>query len=298
MKLSIKEKRYSKLYEWLKELKVLVWFNGKLVPKDKIKIDMFDRGFMYGDGVFESLRTYNGKPFMLDEHLKRLYKAAKRVSIKAPDLRTAVLRTIKANGFDRSYIKIIVTRGVAGGHGLDISNVLTKPTAIVMVDRLKDYPADTYMKGWRAVITDIRRGDTLADIKTLNYANNILAKLEASRQKANEAIMLTNKGFLAEGTVSNLFFVKRGTIYTPSVKTGILEGITRDVVLKIARRSGIRAAEGFYKARELYSADESFITSSSSGIVPIVSVDGKKIGSGKPGMITRRLMELYERKIG
>jgi len=148
-----------------------------------------------------------------------------------------VLRTIKANGFDRSYIKIIVTRGVAGGHGLDISNVLTKPTVIVIVDKLKDYPADTYMKGWRAVITDIRRGDTLANIKTLNYANNILAKLEASRQKANEAIILTHKGFLAEGTVSNLFFIKRGNIYTPSVKTGILEGITRDIVIELAGKA-------------------------------------------------------------
>jgi branched-chain amino acid aminotransferase len=277
---------------------VLVWFNGKLVPREKVKIDMLDRGFMYGDGVFESLRTYNGKPFMLDEHLKRLYKAAKRVSIKAPPLKNAVLRTIKANGFDQSYIKIIVTRGVAGGHGLDIRNVLTEPKVIVIVDKLKDPPADIYMKGWRAIITDIRRGDSLANIKTLNYANNILAKLEASRKKANEAIMLTHKGFLAEGTVSNLFFVKRGKLYTPSIKTGILKGITRDIVIGIAKRSHIKVLEGFYKEQELYSAEESFITSSGSGLVPIVSVNGRKIGNGKPGKITRRLMEAYERKIG
>jgi branched-chain amino acid aminotransferase len=275
---------------------MFVWFNGRLAPRNKVKIDMFDRGFMYGDGVFESLRTYNGKPFMLDEHLKRLYKAAKLISIEAPDLKNAVLRTLKANGFRQSYVKMIVTRGIASGHGLDVSNVLTKPTILIIVDKLKDYPADTYMKGWRAVTTDIRRGDTLANTKTLNYANNVMAKLEASRHKANEAIMLTSNGFLAEGTVSNLFFVKRGTLYTPSLKTGILEGITRKIVIRSAGRSGIKVIEGFFRKQKLYSADECFITFSGGGIVPIVSVDGKKIGSGKPGKITRRLMDAYERK--
>ncbi|MFH1710575.1 MAG: aminotransferase class IV [bacterium] len=271
------------------------WFNGKLMPKNNVRIDPLDRGFMYGDGVFESLRTYNGRPFMLDEHLKRLYKATKLLHIKALDLKSAVLRTLKADGHKESYIKIMITRGVAAGHGLDPKNVISKPTILITADKLKGYPPATYLKGWSAIITDIKRGDTLANTKTLNYANNILAKFEASERNASEAIMLTCDGFLAEGTVSNLFFVKHGILYTPSLKSGILNGITRALAIKLAKKSKIEVIEGYFGKEKLYSADECFITFSGGGIVPIVKVDNKKIGNGRPGMVTGRLMEAYEK---
>jgi branched-chain amino acid aminotransferase len=263
------------------------------MPRKKVKVDIFDRGFMYGDGVFESLRTYKGEPFMLDEHLKRLYKAAKILHIKAPDLKGAVLKTLKVNNFREAYIKIMISRGIASSHGLDAKNVISKPTVLVIVDELKEYPAVTFSKGWAAIITKVKRGDTLADTKTLNYANNVLAKIDANEYRANEAIMLTNEGFLAEGTVSNLFFIRNGKLYTPSLKAGILKGITRDIVIKLAKKLKIKVIEGSFKAEKLLSADECFITFSGAGIVPIVKVDGKKIGRGKPGVMTRRLADSY-----
>jgi branched-chain amino acid aminotransferase len=151
----------------------------------------------------------------------------------------------------------------------------------------------TFSKGWAAIITKVKRGDTLADTKTLNYANNVLAKIDANEYRANEAIMLTNEGFLAEGTVSNLFFIRNGKLYTPSLKAGILKGITRDIVIKLANKLKIKVIEGSFKAEKLLSADECFITFSGAGIVPIVKVDGKKIGRGKPGVMTRRLADSY-----
>jgi len=275
---------------------MFVWFNGKLMPAKKVRIDYLDRGFMYGDGVFESLRTYNGKPFMLDEHLKRLNKAAKLMHIKVVDLKGPVLKTLKANDLKESYIKIMITRGVASGHGLDIKNVRSKPTILIVVDKMKEYPAVTYSKGWAAVITNIKRGDTLSNVKTLNYANNVLAKLDAADRKANEAIMLTHEGYLAEGTVSNLFFVKDGKLYTPSLKAGILNGITRALVIESAKKLKLNVIEGLFEKAELYHADECFIIFSGAGIVPIVKVDGKKISGGKPGNITGRLIYAYEEK--
>lgn len=269
-----------------------VWFNGRLVPENKVRIDLFDRGFMYGDGIFESLRTYNGKPFMLDEHLKRLYKAAKLLSIKVPNLSTAVLKTLKSNNFKESYIKMILTRGVAASHGLDTKNVISKPTIAIIVKEQKDRP----LRPYTAIITRVRRGDTLANAKTLNYANNVLAKIEAVRKGADEAIMLTREGYLAEGTVSNIFFVKGGVLYTPSLKTGILEGITRGIVIKLARKLKIKVMEDLSKKERLYAADECFITFSGRGIVPILKIDKRLVGNGKPGKITKRLIEAYDKK--
>ncbi|MFC1767088.1 aminotransferase class IV [Candidatus Margulisiibacteriota bacterium] len=275
-----------------------IYINGKYVQKEKAKISVFDRGLLYGDGLFESIRTYGGKPLMLDEHLDRLYEAAKtiylQIGISKKALAQAVLKTIKINRFKESYIKVMVTRGVSRTHGLDIKNVKGKPTIIIIVDELKECPPTVYSKGWKAIITSIKREDTLANIKSLNYINNIEAKIEANKRKANEAFMLTADGYLSEGTTSNLFFVKGKTLYTPSLRTGILEGLTRGVVIKSAKKLKIKVVEGFFKKEKLYKADECFVTSSGPGIIPIVKVDGRKIGRGKPGVMTIILMAAYK----
>ncbi|OGB88028.1 hypothetical protein A3H38_05855 [candidate division WOR-1 bacterium RIFCSPLOWO2_02_FULL_46_20] len=274
------------------------YINGKIIPLKDAKISVLDRGLLYGDGVFESLRTYNGRPFLLEEHIKRLLKGLKTLKIRSPlsakQFKLAVLKTLASNKFKESYIKIIVTRGEAQGHGLDPAQTSGRPTLIMLVEEQKPTPKKLYVQGWKVIISSIIKPNApTSRIKTLNYADNILAKLEAKKNGANEAFLLDKNGDVAEGTVSNVFIVKRGNLYTPAKESPILPGLTRELVIKLAKQSASRVFEKNLSPEELYAADECFITLSGIGIVPITSVWNKKIGNGKCGHITASLIKLY-----
>ena len=280
----------------MKKLKAYV--NGKIVPLKEAGISVLDRGLLYGDGVFESLRTYNRKPFQLDQHLKRLLRGAKALSIRSlpsfVQLKIAALRTIKANKFQESYIKIIITRGQARKHGLSPKNIIGKPTIIIIVEEQKPYPKKIFTSGWKTIISSIVRPDVPASrIKSLNYVNSVLAMIEAKKAGANEAIMLDEKGNIIEGTFSNIFIVKHGLIYTPAKEAPILAGLTRDLVIKLAKQSAFRLIEKTITPKELYTADECFITFSGAGVVPITRIWKKKIGSGRCGYVTASLIKLF-----
>ncbi|MEA3493860.1 MAG: branched-chain-amino-acid transaminase [Candidatus Margulisiibacteriota bacterium] len=275
-----------------------IFIDGKIIPSEKATISVFDRGLFYGDGVFESLRTYNGKAFQLDEHLKRLVKGTKSLKIRLPysikQLKQAVVKTIAANKFEESYIKIIVTRGKSMGHGLDPRNVEGKATLIIIVEKQKVFSQKIYSSGWKAIISSVKKANVpISKIKSLNYLDNILAKIEANKTGANEAILLDEKGNIAEGTISNIFIVKHGTIYTPPADSPILPGLTRKLTIKLARQSAFKIIEKVISPKELYTADECFITFSGAGVVPITRIWNKKISKGKCGPITSGLIGLY-----
>ncbi len=245
------------------------FFNNKLVDIDSLKISPFDRGFMYGDGVFESLRTYNGKPFLLDEHLSRLEKDAKTIGIKISltkeKLKAAVLKLIKVNGYKESYIKIIVTRGIAKQHGLSIKNS-QKSNLIILAEKQEQ----EQKQEWIIKISSIIKYKTpISHIKSLNYLENILAKKEAEEAGADEAILLSPEGYVTEGTISNIFMVKKGVLYTPPLSLGILPGITRSLVIRLAKKQGIKVRERFFTIKDLKKADEVFLTFSGRGIVHV-----------------------------
>ncbi len=276
-----------------------VYVNGKIVPPEKAKISIMDRGLAYGDGVFESLRTYRGKPFQLEKHIKRLLRGAKLLRIRSlptsSQLKLAVSRTVSANKFKESYIKIIITRGEAKKHGLDPSNAAGKPTIIVWIEELKPYPKTIYTKGWKAIVSTIPRPDVpTSKIKSLNYTNNILARIEARKAGVEEAFMLDEKGNILEGTVSNIFIVKYRTLYTPPKEAPILAGLTRNLVIKLAKQSAFRVVEKILSPKELYTAEECFVTLSGPGIVPVTKIWKKRIGIGKCGPITASLIKLYD----
>jgi branched-chain amino acid aminotransferase len=278
-----------------------IYLNGKIVPLAGAKISVLDRGFLYGDGVFESLRTYNRRPFLLEEHLKRLLSGAKqlkiRVPLSLPQFKTAVLKTIAANHFKEHYLKVIISRGESKGHGLDPKNSTGKPTIAVLCEELKPYPASLYVKGWSVIISKIiRPAVPTSRIKSLCYVDNMLARMEADQADANEALMLNEKGHVVEGSVSNIFIIKHREIITPPVAEPILQGITRRLVLKIAQQSALRVEEKPLSPKELYSCDECFATMSGAGIVPITAVWNRKIGKGVCGPLTKQLIGLYERE--
>jgi len=278
--------------------KTKLYLNGKIIPLNQANISVLDRGLFYGDGVFESLRTFRRKPFQLEEHIKRLLRAAKFIRIRslpsARQLKLAVLKTLATNKLKESYIKIIITRGEARGHGLNPKNVAGKPTVIVLVEQQKSYPKKIFTDGWKAIISNIARPDLpTSRIKSLCYLDNILARIEAQKNGANEALMLDEKGNIAEGSVSNIFLVKHGTIYTPSPDAPILLGLTRKLVIKLAKQAAFKVVEKTITPKELYTADECFITFSGAGVVPITRIWKKKIGSGKCGFTTASLINLY-----
>ena len=275
------------------------YLNGKILPLQEAAILVLDRGLFYGDGIFESFRTYNGRPFQLEQHLKRLLRGAKTLYIRslpgAAQLKNAVLKTIAANKFKESYIKIIITRGPAKRHGVSPKNTTGKPTIIIIVEEQKPYPKKIFINGWKSIVSQVIKPDVPSSrIKSLNYVNNILAKREAEKAKADEAFMLDEQGYLAEGTISNVFIIKHGTIYTPPKTAPILAGLTRDLVIKLAKQSAFKTIEKNITPKELYTADECFITFSGAGIVPITRIWKKKIGSGQCGYVTASLIDLYK----
>ena len=275
-----------------------VYINGKLFDKNDAKVSVYDHGFLYGDGVFEGIRVYGGKVFRLREHIDRLYESARHIALEIPLTREAmtqaVLDTVKANAKQDGYIRLVVTRG-AGSLGLDPGRT-SDPQVIVIVDDISLYPVEFYEKGLDIITASIIRNHPNAlnpRIKSLNYLNNILAKIEAVRAGCQEAIMLNHNGEVAECTGDNIFVVKRGVLRTPHMVAGILEGVTRNAVLELAREARIPVQEMALTRHDVYSADECFLTGTAAEVVPVVKCDGRPIGNGKPGPITRQLRERF-----
>jgi branched-chain amino acid aminotransferase len=279
-----------------------VWINGKLFDKNDAKISVFDHGLLYGDGVFEGIRIYGGKVFRLREHIDRLYESARHIVLEPPlgreQMTQAVLDTVKANAKQDGYIRLVVTRG-AGSLGLDPGRC-SDPQVIVIVDDISLYPAEFYDKGLEVITASIIRNHPNAlnpRIKSLNYLNNILAKIEAVRAGCQEAIMLNHNGEVAECTGDNLFVVKHGILRTPYLAAGILEGVTRNAVLGLAREAKITVQEMALTRHDVYSADECFLTGTAAEVVPVVKCDGRLIGNGKPGPVTRQLRERFHQLV-
>ncbi len=276
-----------------------VYINGKLYPKDEAKISVFDHGLLYGDGVFEGIRCYNGNIFKLSEHIDRLYDSAKAISMEIQltrdELKDAVINTLKANNLKDSYIRLIVTRGV-GKLGLN-PFLCEESQVIIITDFIQLYSKELYEKGLDAIIVPTIRNHSDAlnpNVKSLNYLNNILAKIECINAGATEGIMLNKDGYVAEGTGDNIFIVKDNGIITPPTTAGILIGITRNVVIELANEAGMTVKEEQLTRDDLYNADECFLTGTAAEIIPVVNLDGRKIASGRPGKVTLSLLKKYQ----
>jgi branched-chain amino acid aminotransferase len=279
----------------------MIFLNNKLVPDKQAKVSIFDHGFLYGDGVYDTLRVYNGTVFMADEHIKRLFRSAAMIRLALPlshdAMKRAVYRTLKANRYCEAYVRISVSRG-PGPIGLD-PELCPKPTFLIISRVFKEYPKAYYRKGVKTAIVSVRRNYKHAlnpRIKSHNFLNNILATIEAKERGAYEAIMLNYRGYIAEGTITNIFFVKNNVLCTPGIDVGILDGITRRLILDTARELNIRINEGRFRRQALYRAEEVFISSTTKEVMPVSEVDGRKIGRGV-GKLTRRLHEAYRRKV-
>lgn len=275
-----------------------IYINGALVPAEQAKVSVYDHGLLYGDGVFEGIRVYNGRVFLLVEHIDRLYESALAIRLQIPidkrEMTAAVEQTVAANGIKEGYVRLVVTRG-AGSLGLDIRKT-SHPQVIVIADTITLYPRQVYEDGLKLVTASTIRNHSAAlspRIKSLNYLNNILAKIEGVDQGCEEALMLNHKGEVAECTGDNIFVVSRGVLKTPSTESGILEGITRNAVIRLARDAKISVSECPLLRHDIYVADECFLTGTAAEVIAVVSLDGRQIGNGKPGPITRDLQARF-----
>ena len=278
-----------------------VWLNGQLVDRDRATVSVFDHGVLYGDGVFEGIRSYAGKVFRLEAHVRRLYDSARSIRLAIPispdEMARAIVETLDANGLKDSYIRAVVTRG-EGTLGLD-PNRCTNPNIFIITDKISLYPPELYEHGLEIITAATMRNHPNAvnpRLKSLNYLNNILAKIEAIDAGTLEAVMLNHLGYVAECTGDNLFIVRDGVVFTPPTAAGILEGITRDEILDICRASGIVVRQENLTRQDLYVADECFLTGTAAEVVPVVGIDKRPIGTGKPGPITARLAEEFHRR--
>ena len=279
-----------------------IFLNNELVDAENAKISVFDHGLLYGDGVFEGIRLYNKCIFKLEEHLIRLEMSAKALMLDIPmdreALAKAVCDTCKANGLENGYIRLVVTRGV-GNLGLSIKNC-NQPQIIIIADNIQLYPKEYYEKGLKIITVPTRRNNSAAlppMIKSLNYLNNILAKIEAQNLGYQEAIMLNDQGYVAECTGDNIFMLKDGILYTPKIASGSLKGITREVVIEIAEELKIELIETEMTRYDTWIADEMFLTGTAAELIPIVEVDSRKIGNGQPGIITAKFLDLFKTKV-
>ncbi len=276
----------------------VVYINGELIPQENAKTTVYDHGMLYGDGAFEGIRAYSGKVFKLREHLARLYRSAHALMIDLPitqdEMEQAVLTTLRTNGVVDGYIRLTITRGV--GLGLDPRNVKS-PTVIIITDSLGLYPKEMYSDGLSIVTVSTRVPPSQCiepRIKSLGkYVGNIQAKLEANRVGAGEGLMLNVEGYVAEATGDNIFLVRDGKVITPPPYAGILEGITRNTVMQLAREMGIVVEEKLFTIFDVYSTDECFLTGTAAEVIPVVKVDGRTIGSGRPGEITKKIMDAF-----
>ena len=281
---------------------LLVYIDGEYYPKSQAKISVYDHGLLYGDGVFEGIRAYNGVVFKLKEHIDRLYRSAHAIMLQIPitkeQMMNIVLETLRKNNLKDAYIRLVVTRGV-GDLGLD-PRKCSKPTIIVITDTITLHKSEAKEKGITAMLTWVKRDPvdaTSHEIKSLNYLNSILAKIEANINGVDEAICLDKNGFVCEGVAENIFIVKNGRIYTPPSYTGALPGITAEAVKELARNLGYEVIEKNITPYELFTADEVFFTGTAAEIVPVREINKRQIGNGKPGPITKRLMEEFSKLV-
>jgi len=276
----------------------LIYLNGDLVPADEAKVSVIDRGYLYGDGIFEGIRAYNGRVFRLKEHIDRLFKSAKTIMLEIPlsreEMKEAILKTIRTNQLQDAYIRVVISRGI-GDLGLDPRKCDT-PTVVIIASDIELYDESLYKKGLKVRTVPTRRnGPEMVNprIKSLNYLNNILARIEANLVEAPEAIMLNTQGYVAECTGDNIFIIEDNTLYTPPRYAGILKGIKRGVALKVAENMGLEVKEEQFTRYDLFNADECFLTGTAAEVIPVVEVDGRQIGNGKPGEITGEIITRF-----
>lgn len=271
-----------------------IYINGEYFSREDAKISVYDHGLLYGDGVFEGMRIYSGKVFALDDHMTRLYESARAIMLDIPiaidALTTAVNETVAKNGLTEGYIRLVVTRG---GNQLGLNPFSCEdPQVIIIADTISLYPEKFYTEGLELITASTIRNHPAAlspRVKSLNYLNNIMAKIEAIRAGCIEAVMLNTKGEVAECTGDNIFIVRGGRLITPPIDAGILEGITRNTVIDLARENGIEVAEEAMTRHDIFVADECFLTGSAAEVIPAVKLDGRVIGDGKPGPMTQKL---------
>ncbi len=278
----------------------LIYLNGRMVADEEAVISVFDHGLLYGDGVFEGIRAYNGRVFRLVEHIRRLYESAHSIMLKIPlsqdDMIKAVVDTVNANKLRDAYIRLVVTRGV-GDLGMDPRRC-KEAQVFIIADKITLYPEELYEKGLEVITVATRRNipDALDPrIKSLNYLNNIHAKIEANRAGVLEALMLTNQGYVCEGTGDNVFIYRKGELLTPPSYLGILEGITREAIIELALEDGIPVREVPFTRHDLYIAEECFLTGTAAEVIPVIEIDQRIIGSGKPGPVTNKLIKLFRK---
>jgi branched-chain amino acid aminotransferase len=279
-----------------------IYLNGEYVKKQDAKVSVYDHGFLYGDGVFEGIRVYGGNIFRLQEHLVRLYDSAKSIMLTIPqsleELTEIIANTVEKNGFEDAYIRVVVSRGV-GDLGLDPYKCST-PSLIVIVEQLTLFPKHLYDSGIEIVTVASRRNrpDVLSPkVKSLNYLNNILVKIEAHLANVSEALMLNDQGYVAEGSADNVFIVKNNKLLTPPGYVGALEGITRNAIMEMALDLGYEMKEEPFTRHDVYTADEVFLTGTAAEVIAVVKVDGRQIGDGKPGEHTTKLLEAFREKV-
>ncbi|MFA6029606.1 MAG: branched-chain-amino-acid transaminase [Elusimicrobiota bacterium] len=275
-----------------------IYVDGEFVDREKAKVSVFDHGLLYGDGVFEGIRAYGGRVFRLEEHLRRLYASARAIQLEIPlppeRMKEVVLESLRVNGHPDAYVRLLVTRGV-GDLGLDMRKC-PKPTVVCIAGKIGLYPAEAYAKGLKVLTASLRRfgHDQLSpSIKSLNYLNNVLARAEAVHGGCEEALLLDREGFVAECSADNVFCVRAGRLLTPPPAACILVGVTRDAVLELGRGLGLEVREELFLPDELYRSEEVFLTGTGAEIVGVRMLDGRLIGDGKVGPVTRRLTEAF-----
>ena len=275
-----------------------IYIDGRFYPEANAKVSVFDHGLLYGDGIFEGIRFYNGRVFRLEEHLERLWDSARSICLKIPmtrqEMTEALLETIRQNHLHDGYVRLLVTRGV-GNLGLNPEQC-KNPSVIIIAATIALYHQDFYRKGLSIITVATRRSNPASlnpAVKSLNYLNNVMARIEANLAGADEALMLNDAGNVAECTADNVFIIKRGQIFTPPITAGALGGITRSVVFDIAGDFNIKVAEADFTRHDIFVADECFLTGTAAEIIPVVKADGRVIGSGKPGPITTRIIARF-----
>jgi branched-chain amino acid aminotransferase len=279
-----------------------IWLDGKLVDKNEAKISVYDHGLLYGDGVFEGIRVYAGKVFELDAHLDRLYDSAKAIRLEIPisrdEFRSAIEQTFRANNFTDCYIRAVITRGI-GSLGIDPAKC-QKPSVFIISDLIAVYPKEMYQQGMAVITASVMRNHPNAlspRVKSLNYLNNVLARIEANDAGVPEAVMLNHLGNVAECTADNVFIVRDGQVQTPGTADGILEGVTRRVMIALCHEQKISCVEKTLQRHDLYIADEMFVTGTGAEVMPVTKIDGRIIGTGEPGPITKKLTQAFHHHV-